>query len=380
MALVRPARGEDADQICSLFCKTFRNGSQKGRASLSAYLRELYLTPDPDSEKPITSLVALDGEHSEKIIGFIGADRADLSLGDRPIVAAICGAYMVDEQKRDFMTGPRLLKHFLSGPQDLSLSETANKTASAMWQSLGGRVLPNESFEYFYPLHPARLGLEIARRKWPVFVLARPLAPLCDWTFARLTGWKRPDKDVASAKESQVNSEKMPQIHPASRDEFIASFQSLSKSFQLRPAFSDERLLYMLKTAEQKRAHGPARYYVLEKKGQSPFGAVLCHYSPGGPMRILQPLARPGFEGMLIDKMIEEAKNTGASMLKGRTHSRYMPSLMGRDIFYHHVASTVIHSNDAEILEAFTNGDGLINGLVGERWYRLLGDVFDDPS
>jgi len=36
-----------------------------------------------------------------------------------------------------------------------------------------------------------------------------------------------------------------------------------------------------------------------------------------------------------------------------------------------------VHSRNAELVDTFVSGRALMNGLVGERWSRLVGDRFD---
>lgn len=44
---------------------------------------------------------------------------------------------MVEHPSENPLAGVRLLRSFLSGPQDVSISETANATALRMWRGLG---------------------------------------------------------------------------------------------------------------------------------------------------------------------------------------------------------------------------------------------------
>ena len=63
-----------------------------------------------------------------------------MELDGEHLRAAICTTWMVDDHEADPFAGARLLKAVLSGPQDLSFSETSNDLSTAMWRSLGTTI------------------------------------------------------------------------------------------------------------------------------------------------------------------------------------------------------------------------------------------------
>ena len=88
-------------------------------------------------------------------IVFVGVNVVPMVFSGTRMKAAFCGALMVDEPKRDPLAGARLLKAFLSGSQDLSISETANKTSLEMAKALKGVAFAGYSLEWMRAFTPA---------------------------------------------------------------------------------------------------------------------------------------------------------------------------------------------------------------------------------
>ena len=48
---------------------------------------------------------------------------------------------MVDKPAEHPLAGARLLRSYLTGPQELCVSETSNPIAQGMWERIGGRSI-----------------------------------------------------------------------------------------------------------------------------------------------------------------------------------------------------------------------------------------------
>jgi hypothetical protein len=65
-----------------------------------------------------------------------------MSFRGKPIRAAIGSSFMVENAKDNPFAGAALLKAFLSGPQELSITDSANSISEALMKKLGGQLLP----------------------------------------------------------------------------------------------------------------------------------------------------------------------------------------------------------------------------------------------
>lgn len=378
MIHIRFADPYDGEKLTTLFCSIFRNGSQKGRTRLQRYLTRLYLTPWEGSDFPVSSLVAVEDGAEENIVGFIGGYDTPIRWKGRSLTMAVCGSLMVSRKKADALTGPRLLKRFLAGTQDITFSETASETSQAMWTNLGGEIMPCDSLEWSRSIRPASFALDIAKSKKPFMSVFQPLASLAD---RALLGRLKPEKQswlgVPPHPQENIRSTRTKLVE-LSIEQFASHFQTLCHSYPAYPDFPNKRLALMLEDAAKKRQYGAVFLYGLADRKEDIHGLCLGHFSGQGAMRVLQSVCRNGMEGPLLDALIEAAANKGANVLCGRTSRRFMPAMLSRRFLFHPLCASVIHARDKSVLQPFRQGDGLINGIIGERWNRLNGDIFED--
>ena len=184
MSEIRPLCAADIPSVASLFQRIFMRRSGAAPETLGAYLKSLFLD-HPDYDPNIASQVYARGDGT--LAGFIGVLPLPLSFDGTTRRGAICGSLMVDGHAEDPTAGARLIRAFLSGPQDISLSETANQTSEAMWRKLRGTILPAYSLEWVRVFRPAGFLVEgLAHKLAPARVLA-PLAAPVDHLVRRCT-------------------------------------------------------------------------------------------------------------------------------------------------------------------------------------------------
>jgi hypothetical protein len=371
MSDIRPLAAADIPAVAGLFQKIFRNRDQAPPAALVDYLRRLYIEA-PGSDPEIGSLVHVD-DHG-RISGFVGACALPMTYKGRRLRAAICGSLMVDGREGDPLAGARLLKAFLAGPQDLSFSETASEVSTQMWTRLRGIVLPQYSLDWVRVIRPASFALDlVAGRLAPARALA-PLAHLFDRRHRGKMG--RGELRWSGVPETAATPGPL-QVADIDRHGFAALFAPLTRQFAVQPAWADGQLDHLLEDAENKPEYGEPVFAAVKTRSGAPVGAFLYHVRAGGVARVLQLLALPGQAGPVLDCLIDHAAAKGAAALRGRTQPALLEAMMGRRIGFVHAASTVVHSRDAELVDAFRHAQGFINGLAGEHWSRLIGGRFE---
>ena len=358
MSTIRAATPEDAEQISDLFCSAFRGGPDGKTRELTDYLEKLYL----HSNSPgIESIVH---ENNGRITGFLGVYPVPMTFRKRPVVAAVCGSFAVLNPQDEPMAAPRIMRTFLNGPQDLSLSETANKVSHAVWTGAGGNALVDYSLKWHRPISPLAYALHLAGEKSgfvdTLLPVLNPVARLFDRLGLALFS-PRPkhaeDDDFA--------------VEAAERDEFVSLYAECTRQFDPKPAFVADQLSDMLDDAQQKPDLGRFFTKKVLGKGGRPIGAIAYHYKTGGVMHVLQMLARPKAEANVLDALISHARDVGAIGLIGRMQQRFAVAMQGRKTYFLIHDWTVVHAKDKDIVAAYCNGDGFANGFVGEYWNRL---------
>lgn len=370
MSEIRVLQSSDIPALAGMFQRVFRDPKAPPGKGLADYLQHFYLDA-PGQDIGITSLVHLND--GGEMTGFVGATGLPMTFQGRQLRAAICGSLMVEGRDADPLAGARLLKAFLAGPQDLSFSETASEVSAAMWMKLRGLSLPQYSLDWLRIIRPAGFFTELGMSR---ISAARFLRPLARKTDDVLLGRMRADDLRWSGIPATWNGQGSFKTSDVSADDFAELFVRLTARYLLRPAFPSAQLAYILQDTKHARAEGEANFCKVEARTGAVIGAFVYHGDAGRIGRVLQILSIPGQERQVIDCLIAHAAARGLVALRGRTQPALLEAMLGRRISFTHIASSVIHAKDPEILQAFQNGEGFFNGLAGEHWSRLAaGDI-----
>lgn len=361
VAGIRPCTREDIPAVARLFRKTFAKAVRQGTRSLEDQLRrELFEHPWQDANLPSLVFADVDGA----LIGFIAVRPLRLLFDGDPVTAAVSGSLMVDEPAKNPLVGARLLRSYLNGPQDLSLSESANAVSRPMWSKLGGRTEPAYSMEWLRVIKPAGLGVAMARERSRGAALLRPFAAAFDWCAARAS--RNPLRVVPVAEAGA----------DADDDDLVGAILELVPAYRLRPAWDRDSLRWFLDQTSVKERYGPlVRRVVRDRKGQT-VGAYLYCVRPQGIAFVLQVLATEKAAESVIDDLVADANRRGAAAVRGRVQPELADVLLRRRAVFVHSSSLVVRSTRADILAAIHAGDAMITGFACESWSSLIGGLF----
>jgi hypothetical protein len=364
-AYIRACEPTDIAAVARLFHKVFRPQAETASQSLEHYLRELFFDhPWRDAELASQVFVSAAGE----VEGFIGVLPLRMSWRGKPIRAAVASSLMVANPTQNPLAGARLLRSFLSGPQDLSVSETSNSIAQVMWQRLGGEAIPAYSMEWLRVLRPGRFAVSaIAERIRPLKFL-HPVGAAVDGVLERIVG----NPLRAPAVEIRADDD----VDPGDAS-LVAHILELADSYALRPQWDADSLSRFLAHASTKRRHGVLVRRVVLGRRNVPLGCFLYYRRTGGVGYVLQILARPEARDVVVNRLLDHAYRHGCIALRGRATSDLLNTLLQRRTIFLHRSSLTVHSRNAELLKAIRTDDALITGLAGESWTRLIGDTFD---
>lgn len=360
MALIRRFAADDATAVANLFQAVFRQSKAPAPASLADYFVDIYLSR-PWFDAEIGALVYLDNDG--RVRGFIGVNVVPMIWQGRSIRAAYAGSLMVEAPENDPLAGARLLRAYLNGAQDLSISETANTASFGMWRKLGGEMVVSRSYEWVRVLRPLSLAATVAARKLPVLNGVRPV-----------TSWL--DAIAAKALPSlpQLSTTTGRDVAPCELADVILQ---TAAGYALRPAFDPAALSYLLAHAARKENRGaPVARIVHDRRGE-PIGGYLAHGDKHGVLRVLQTFSLPAKADLVVDDVIATAQRIGASGVAGNTQPEMMPRLQTLGCLYVLRYVTVVHARDPTLRAAAHNADVVLNGIGGECWMRMLGGRFD---
>ncbi len=363
--IVRDLEREDLPAIAQLFQKTFRNSAPL-QSSMVEYFQQIYFE-HPWWDEEIRSKVFVDRDGEAE--GFIGVFPSRLELDGRPLRAAFAGSMMVHKPQQNPLAGARLLRAFLAGPQDISLTETANALALGMWQKLALPLDIAYSLNWLRIFRPASTALQVLERSLKAGRLLRPIARVADGVSERVG--LSPFRASAPVGAARAN------FWEATREEFAHAVLKLSAEFPLRPAWDPDSLEWFMKHAERKRQFGSPVWRIAEARNGQLVGCYAYYGRPGGIAWLLQALCSPAVAGDLVEDLFAHADAGGCVAIRGAGHPWLTPELISRKTLFYGRAFFVAHAKDKALLEPVRSGRGLISGLAGENWTRLIGDEFD---
>lgn len=370
-AQIRPLAAADVGAVAHLFQRQLRHSSAQPSAELRDYLDRMFVS-GPFADPALPSLVyERDGG---AIAGFIGVTAQPMTVEGRSIKAAVCGALMVEGHDADPLAGARLLKSFLAGAQDVSLSETAGDATLSMWRQLRGDVLSRHSLDWVRVIRPGGFALETARRRVPGLGLLSGLARLADGRMRR-----------ARADKAELHWASFPDdfrlpgnlgVEDLSTEAFLAAVEAFTDSFTIRRAWTAAALTQLGTDLHHKSGQGQLRLGAVVARGGKRLGAFAYYEREGATARVLDVLAAPSHAGLVLDSLLKDAAGRGAVAVRGRTSPALFDALLERRCLMFRHGASVVSSPDRDLVARFQNGDAHFNGVVGERWSRLVGHEF----
>ena len=370
MSSVRPFTKSDIPQVVKLFQKVFFNNGRAAPSSskLDAYFEETFFhnpwikrRVEKGDEEEIPSLVYEAGAGA--VIGFIGVIPRRMLLNGRPIRAATSMHFMVEPGSRSTLAGVQLLKTFFSGPQDLSLTDSAGAVGRKIWEGLGGATALAYSINWVRLLRPSRYVLRaLARKNTPLRLFAGMLRPLCpplDVMASRALS-HRFGKPGASLQATDLDQETL-----------LAGIAQFPSGYALRPDYDGGSLSWLLARADQLARSGALRKVALRDADGELVGWYLYELNADGLGEVLQVVGRKKSFGEVLDHLFYHSWRNGAIALSGRLDPRFAQEFSDKYCFFNCDGPwTLTHSRKPEVLQAIYQGDLFLTRLEGEWLMR----------
>ena len=349
-ARIRSCVPEDMPRVADLFQAIFRNLPVPAPSALQQYLLELFFeAPSRDPELPSLVYIAPD----EAVTGFIGVIPLGMSFRGKPIRAAVGSSFMVEKPEHHPCAGAALLKAFLNGPQELSITDSANSISVALWKQFRGQLLPVESMKWLRVLRPAGLALSILGDRIPLVNAARPICVAVD--------------RAATPNRLRLKAKVMTRTIDVDRNDdlLINCLREFAEQYSLRPIWDVDCLKWRLSHAAQNRHRLVCR--VVYGKAPLPIGCYVYSCRPHGVARVLQTITSSDAAGIVLDSLLEDAYQNRCVAVSGRAHSRLVDELLLHDCIFFSSGSVLVHSRNADIMEEACSGNALLIGLAGEQ-------------
>lgn len=364
MATIRIFAEDDVAAVAALFARTYPHLRWDSQAACESYFRETFFC-NPWRDPQVPSWVA---EEDGRIFGFYGVIPRRMALRGRPIRVALGCQFFVDSDKRHSLTALELVKACISGPQDLTLTDTAGVRSGGMWTVIGGAALLLYSLHWIRPLRPARYFLSLlderATLPRPLTFAARPVAALADALATRL----RPNRFYRETTGLMEDA-----LDPAT---MLAHLPEVMDGNALRPAYDARSLAWLLEQTGRKTRYGRLRARAVRDGERRLIGWYLYHVQASGVSEVVQIAASQDCFDRVLQRLLADAWRHGALAVRGRLEPRYARELTDRHCWLRRDGSwTLAHSRHADIMAALQQGDAFFSRLEGEWCLR-----FDDEG
>jgi hypothetical protein len=357
MNSIRPLEKEDLPDIVEKLQHIFLRNAPSRRNlppdKLAGHFENI-LFNNPWYDPEITSLVSRGKDG--RINGFLGVVPRPMRLSGQTIRAAVI-FYHADSESSISMAGVQLLKTFLSGPQDLSLTDAASDVGRRVWVAVGGTQLPLYSLQWECIFRPARVAVEaLSRRRMlaPFESALSPVANLADSVTARFFSGNFPpagDSYIEEDLDTKTLIESLPLFYPAEA---------------LHPVYHEHSLQWILDQADQFRSHGDLKKVMIRNAKREVIGWYLYYVKPGRRCPVLHIAAKQGAMGVTLNHLFNHARRHGVTALFGWINPKYIQDIANQHCFFRVGAWTVIHSHNEELVRLFQRGEAAVSRLDGE--------------
>jgi len=363
---IRPLAPGDAGAVAAIIGQAFRLVPPAAPGRLADYVRRLCLDP-PGYDPEIPSLVYEDAQG--RIAGFLRVSVRRMIFDGRSIRMACSGPFATLPEVRARGAGVFLLRHFLGGPQDLSITDGANDESRFLWEQLGGEVAQLHCLGWRQLLRPAEYTGDSIARKRPAFRLiaaaCRPLSVLFDGAARNLL--KKGLWHPAPASERTVEED----IAPEAAAE---AWPLLSARWRLRPDYHESYLAWLLDEMSRVTSRGSLVGRQVRDPGGKILGWYLYYLSPRRIAEVMQIVAAENSEARILARLLEDADRRGATAVQGRLEAWLTDPLYRNRCRNYHRAPTLalIHSRRSEIASAIHAGQAFLTRADGEWWTGFL--------
>lgn len=359
---VRPFVETDIPQVAELHRRVFRTGeapSEELDRRYRAYFRGNFLD-NPWYDEEVTPLVYEDADGS--IAGFLGVMPRRMSIRGRPIQAAVSSQFIVEPGRRSTMAAVHLLKTFMAGPQDVSIADEANSTSRKLWESLGGATALLYSVHWARILRPSEFGLLRmwrGQRAWTASVL-RPMCRVADRVAAHVPG--SPFRhSVASLSGEELDAETL-----------LGCLSEFPCPPALRPEYDARALRWLLAALVPPGGEGSLQKTLVRDAAGQVLGWYLYYAGPARLGEAVHIWARDGSMKAVLEHLFQDAWRRDVVALSGRLEPRFTPDFAETYCLFHpRRCWMLVHSGDAEVLQAIQTGDAMLTRLEGEWCMRF---------
>jgi hypothetical protein len=359
MGGLRPFVEDDISSVADLIWRVLHERKGPAPSSLRTHLQDLFLR-NPWMDDGIVSRVFENTEG--KLVGFFGAVPRRMSIQGETIRLAFGSNLVVDPESRASVTAMQLVRAFMKGTQDISITDSANEMSRPLLKSLGFNVVPIYSLQWARPLRPSQYALNGLSR---LNKNSRAVA-----TIASVA---RPFGGVVDAVVTRARMSPLRQSQPATNDEdldtetLLECLATIPAKHWILPEYDRESLSWVLDFIVKRRVFGDLRKAIVRDKDGKIVGWYIYSIAPGAVGEVLQLGAASPSMGIVLDHLFYDGWKHGLVGIHGRMEPQFMQELTSKSCFFlRHGSWTLVNSNRPQLLNLFQSGSAFFSRLDGE--------------
>lgn len=353
---IRPLSYTDIKGVAKLSRQAFPGSADLTLDYLKQTIEKLY-EQERYNVPAILPLVSrnADGE----VDGFLGVATNTFLYKKENILVANCYHLMADKGARAGLVPMKLLKKFMSGPQDLSFADGSIDLTRKLWSRMGGEAVLGQSIYYKVPLRPTSFLLRPALKK-----IATPLKNIL-----HLSG---------RATDAAAGTLRVPIFHrpkpnftlvPLSPKRLLQGLDNIRSGYSVFPRYDLLKIEQKFALIENEKRHGRLHKIALMDKEKSIIGWFIYYSNKGGVCEVIQAISISGREEDLFDTLTWHAYTMGGVELSGRL----MPSQVGSPFSTKAFSMpgrmwTLIHSSRDDLKCEIHSGRMFLSRLEGDLW------------
>lgn len=369
MSAIRPLERADLPEVASLYEFVMRSGHPDPPPGLAPYLARVLLD-QPWADETIPSLVYVDQTGSIK--AFLGSGVRRARFDGQPIRIGCAGQLVAHPEARHQAVGARLLRAYLCGAQDATITDSASDEIRQIWMMLGGQMAHISCVTWIRVLRPWHLAETAFRERRPAWrrPAGGPLISGLDAVTVRLL------RAVLPIRPTEVTAE------PLTPSAIIEYLPTVGSKLRLHLDYDRRYLAWLFDELGKLRLLGSmvARLVMTARDGRV-LGWYVYFLSKGGISRVLQVVANDRDMGSVLDHMFHDAWCGGAAAVSGRVEPRLLDPLARRyALMLYAGPAALVHSQKPEIIGAISSGESLLTRLDGEWWMDDRWSILSEPN
>ena len=252
-----------------------------------------------------------------------------------------------------------LLREYLSGAQDLSITDGANPASRLIWQRVGGQTAHLNALAWYRIFRPWSASTEVLLRSaaWrPARRVAEPLASGLD--VATRAATRKRFKVEPSALETRA----------LTTSALLEHLPEFTRNLRVHPRYDAAFLDWLFSTMAQSKARGELVKNLVCRPDGAVIGWYIYYLQRGGISEVVQIVSTPRHVDGVVADLFAHAERGGATVLRGRVEALVLEAVTRHRASLSFQGDALIHSREQDLLGAVMSGKALLTRAEGEYW------------